>query len=144
MVRGGKALAAGGSDGGGGVLAAKRGGRLAGLLGAEDLFVQAAVGQDEKTEAVAQKNVALADPGIVIREGRVGEPVSGEGELLAQGWEQIVAGIVVGVEAEVVLWGWRAGLCRLRLWHRRRGGEQERGDGQTEEAHRVRCVRRRL
>ena len=63
----GKAFALGGGDGGGGVLAGERGGWFAGLLGAENLFVEAAVGDDEEAEAVAQEDVALADPGIVRR-----------------------------------------------------------------------------
>ena len=62
-----------------------------------------AVGQHKEAEAVAQKNVALADPAVLVLAGRVGEPVAGEGEVLPQGGQRVVAGIVVAVEADRAL-----------------------------------------
>ena len=46
-----------------------------------------------KPKPFRQQGCAFAEPGVVIDEGWIGEPVSGEGELLAQRWQQVVAHI---------------------------------------------------
>ena len=127
-----KALALGCGDGGGGVLASECGRRLAIFGGAGQLRVETAIGEDQEAEAVAQQKVALAKPGVLRLAGRVGEPVSGEGEELAQFGQRGVAGVDVAVEAEI---GGGGGL----VWNRRRLGERGgcddggEGDGCEEE-----------
>jgi hypothetical protein len=113
----GEVFAACGCDGGGGVLHAESGGSGAGAFGAGDLGVGFAVGEDEEAEAVAQECVALADPAVVVCAGRIGEPVSGEGEVLSQRGRGVVAGVVVAVEADGIL-GCGRGNVIWRDWLR--------------------------
>jgi len=98
---GGEALADGGGDGGGGVGVGERGGGAVAKGCVGQFGVEAAVGDDEEAEAGAEERFALAEPGVVGSAGRVGEPVSGEGEALAQVGEGGVAGVVVAVESEI-------------------------------------------
>ena len=99
----GEVFSRGGGDGSGRVFGAKCGWRGAVAFGSTDFRVGFAVGEDEEAEAIAKEGFALAGPGVVVRAGRVGEPVSGEGEVAAEGGKSVVAGIFVAVKADRVL-----------------------------------------
>ena len=100
---GGEVFATCGCDGSGGVLCAESGGSGAGPFGAGDLGVGFAVSEDEEAETGAEECVALADPTIVVCAGRIGEPVSGDVEVLTQRGKGAIAGVVVAIEAEGIL-----------------------------------------
>ena len=57
-----------------------------------------------EAEAIVEESVALAQPAVLVLTGRIGEPVAGEGEVASQCGQCIVAGIVVAVEADWLLY----------------------------------------
>ena len=95
-----KALALCRSDGDGSVGAREVCRRGAVLLRAENLGVEPAVGQHQESPAVLLEELALAQPGVAVRAGRVGEPVAGEGEAAAHGDHRSVAGVLIAVKAD--------------------------------------------
>jgi len=118
--------------GSGGILRSERGRRRASALCSGNFCVRLAVGQHEEAEVVAQKRVAFADPAIVVRTGRIGEPVAGEGEVLSQGRQRSVAGIVIAVEADRIVGdGGERGAGGLR--RRRLGAGSGCEDEESEE-----------
>ena len=68
-----------------------------------ELCIDASVIEDEETESGAAKGGALAEPRISDHSGRVIEPVAGVSEGIVKRREEIVSGIKVFVETEVVL-----------------------------------------
>ena len=105
----GEVFSRGGGDGCGGVFGAKCGWRGAVAFGSSDLRVGFAVGEDKEAESVSEEGFALAGPGVVVCAGGIGEPVSGEGEVAAEGGKGVVAWIFVAVKADRALrrGGWR-------------------------------------
>ena len=84
------------------VLSAQGYGRRCGGL---ELGGDAAVEQDEETEAGVAQGLALPCPGVRLGAGRRVEPVTGEGEVAAELGQAVVAGIEVAVKAGKLLGG---------------------------------------
>ena len=63
--------------------------------------VDAAVEEHEESEAGGFNGGAVAGPGIGVLAGRIVEPVAGVGEGLTQGFQVVVPGVGVAVEAEI-------------------------------------------
>lgn len=95
---GGEVLAGGGGDGCFAIFTAEGVGRD---VGGPDLLVELAVGEDEEAEAGAEDFVALAEPLVGARAGGIGEPVADEVDVLAEGGERGVTGVLVAVHADV-------------------------------------------
>ena len=128
-------LALGGGYGCACVFLAQDCGFDSGSLGFADLGVEAAIEEDEEAEVVAEEDVALASPGVGRRAGRVVEPVSSEGEVLAEGGKRGVAGVVVAVESDV---GLVAGSCAwAEEWLLRihKNGDENKSEAGDEQAH---------
>ena len=118
-------FALGSGYGGGGIFLAKGGGCCARLPGLEDLGIEAAVKEDKESEVVAKEDFALAGPGVLMFAGRVVKPVAREGEVLTEGGEEGVAGVVIAIETE--LWPGR----RLREENAGKKDDNEGNDWQT-------------
>jgi hypothetical protein len=67
-----------------------------------ELRVQPAVVQDHETETVRLEGGTLAGPAIGIRPRRIVQPIAAVGKVAAQRRQEVVPGIVVLVEADVV------------------------------------------
>ncbi len=106
---GGEVFALGGGDGGGGVLLAESGGGGAGSFGLCEISAsRRPLARTRKPKLLRRRMSRLPAQVFGRLAGRVGEPVSGEGEVLAEGGKRGVAGVVVAVEADV---GLVAGSC---------------------------------
>src|SRR5580698_491750 len=87
-------------DGVRGVGPAERRRILAGKLG-----IQPPVEEDHEAETISLEDGAFAYPAIALVAGRVVQPIAGIGKAAVQRRQQVVAGILISVEAEVGLVG---------------------------------------
>ncbi|MDT7817819.1 MAG: hypothetical protein QOJ42_7735 [Acidobacteriaceae bacterium] len=67
-----------------------------------EFFVQASVVQDHEAETVGLEQGALTQPAIAVRARRIVQPITGVGKAAVKSGEQVIAGIVVLVETQVV------------------------------------------
>ncbi len=67
-----------------------------------EFFIQASVEQDQEAETVGLEQSALAQPAITVLARRIIQPITGVGKTAVETRKELIPGIVVPVETEVV------------------------------------------
>jgi hypothetical protein len=66
-----------------------------------EFFGQSTIEEHQKTKAVSYQGIPLPGPRIRFCPGRRVEPIAGEGESFSQVRQYSIAGIIVGIKAEI-------------------------------------------